>query len=75
MERRTSGLGLGDNNITIVVSQDRVEDAASCNPAGEGGSRYGILRLNNILLTFLFRGHDIVLKLFLELQDPNHPYR
>ena len=73
MERRTSGLGLGDNNITIVVSQDRVEDAASCNPAGEGG--YGILRLNNILLTFLFLGHDIVLKLFLELQDPNHPYR
>ena len=74
MERRSSGLGLGDNNITIVVSQDRVEDAASSNPAGEG-ARHGIFRLNNFLSTFLFLGHDIVLKLFLELQDPSHPYR
>ena len=39
------------------------------------GARHGTFRLNNFLSTFLFLGHDIVLKLFLELQDPNHPYR
>ena len=42
VERRSSGLGLGDNNITIVVSQDRVEDAASSSPAGEGGKTWNI---------------------------------
>ena len=42
MERRSSGLGLGDNNITIVVSQDRVEDPASSNPAGEGGKTWNM---------------------------------